>query len=409
MDAHTLAPSGDFESPAHQNPVLAQHADAIRALRSRIVSDVAEIGRRLLDVKRIVGHGNWLPWLDREFGWSEDTAERFIRVHEFVEGLSDSASVRNLVLNLPVSSVYLLAAPSTPEAAKTEILKRAEAGEQVTAAETKRVVAAAKGKPAAKKPRCEASAASTAPTFEIAAELQNLVATKAPGWTGAIAGTQGEVDAAEKRFCDDGAPGHWLVAAPRERLVIDFRTVQWLLLTTPPPPVAVRIEWIFDLCGAANKARCPVWVSERLTGKSHSQRPGMTCPRELPIPREMSRDDVGPDSQGELERLRARVGELQAQVHQRDIRISGLESEVEKLRGELAATAAGGGEVSTSEFQTAKEWEDTAKKWQDTVEVQRGIIARLQNEIANLRAGTAAPPAAADGLDIPECLRRAAP
>ncbi len=85
--------------------VLAEHAAAIRALRSRIASDVAEIGCRLVKVKSIVGYGNWLPWIDKEFGWSEDTAERFIRVHEFIEGLSDSATVRNLILTLPVSSV----------------------------------------------------------------------------------------------------------------------------------------------------------------------------------------------------------------------------------------------------------------------------------------------------------------
>ena len=119
---------------------LAEHAAEIWALRSRIVSDVAEIGRRLVEVKRIVGHGNWLPWLDREFGWSEDTAERFIRVHEFIEGLSNSASVRNLVLTLPVSSVYLLAAPSTPDEARDAIIERAEAGETVSVADVKQTI-----------------------------------------------------------------------------------------------------------------------------------------------------------------------------------------------------------------------------------------------------------------------------
>jgi hypothetical protein len=120
--------------------VLAEHAESIRALRSRIVSDVAEIGCRLTQVKVIVGHGNWLPWLDREFGWSEDTAERFIRVHEFVEGLSNSASVRNLILTLPVSAVYLLAAPSTPVEARDAIIERAEAGEPVSVADVKHAI-----------------------------------------------------------------------------------------------------------------------------------------------------------------------------------------------------------------------------------------------------------------------------
>ena len=31
-------------------------------------------------VKRICGHGNWLPWLEREFGWSRQTADNFIDV-----------------------------------------------------------------------------------------------------------------------------------------------------------------------------------------------------------------------------------------------------------------------------------------------------------------------------------------
>src|SRR5262249_42079587 len=102
---------------ALDNPVLAEHANAIRALRSRIVSDVADIGRILTEVKRIVRHGNWLPWLDREFGWDERTAQRFISVHEFVEGLSNSTTVSDLVLTLPISAVYVLAAKSTPKEA----------------------------------------------------------------------------------------------------------------------------------------------------------------------------------------------------------------------------------------------------------------------------------------------------
>jgi hypothetical protein len=131
------------------SPVLAEHAEAIRMLRGRIVGDYAEIGRRLAEVKRIAGHGNWLPWLDREFEWSADTAERFIRVHKFIDGLSDSESVRNLVL--PLSSVYLLAAPSTPQESRDKIIERAKTGEAVPAAEVKRVIAKGRRQPAKKK------------------------------------------------------------------------------------------------------------------------------------------------------------------------------------------------------------------------------------------------------------------
>jgi predicted nucleic acid-binding Zn-ribbon protein len=106
---------------------------------------------------------------------------------------------------------------------------------------------------------------------------------------------------------------------------------------------------------------------------------------------------VSADSRTEAERLRVRVEELQAQVRQRDIKIAGLESQIEELRGKLATGT--GGDMSFSEFQTA------IKKWEETVETQRGIIVRLENENASLRAGVAAPPD--DDLDIPASLRRA--
>jgi len=31
--------------------------------------------------KAIAGHGNWYSWLEREFGWTDDTALNFMRVH----------------------------------------------------------------------------------------------------------------------------------------------------------------------------------------------------------------------------------------------------------------------------------------------------------------------------------------
>jgi hypothetical protein len=63
--------------------VLAQHAEVIRALGKRVVHDVIEIGRRLTDAKARCGHGNWLPWLEREFGWSDSTALRYMQAHQF--------------------------------------------------------------------------------------------------------------------------------------------------------------------------------------------------------------------------------------------------------------------------------------------------------------------------------------
>jgi hypothetical protein len=87
------------------------------------------------------------------------------------------------------------------------------------------------------------------------------------------------------------------MVAPRGRVVVDHRVIQWLLVTSPAPPVIAHMEWVLALCSAANKARCPTWVSERLSGKSRPKGPGITWPRELPIPQ---RDDIGAASNGEM-------------------------------------------------------------------------------------------------------------
>jgi Protein of unknown function (DUF3102) len=64
-----------------QAAFLAETADAIRGLTKNVVRDVLEIGRRLTQAKERVGHGNWLPWLEREFGWMDKTAEKWMNVY----------------------------------------------------------------------------------------------------------------------------------------------------------------------------------------------------------------------------------------------------------------------------------------------------------------------------------------
>jgi Protein of unknown function (DUF3102) len=137
-------PEADAPSSAAADPILAEHAAAIRALRSRIVSDVAEIGRRLSEVKARVGHGQWLPWLDREFGWTDHTALNFMRVHEYLA--ANPKTVSDLVLTFPVSAVYLLAAPSTPVEARDAVIARAQAGDTMPVAEVRRVITDTKGR-----------------------------------------------------------------------------------------------------------------------------------------------------------------------------------------------------------------------------------------------------------------------
>ncbi|MFD2676972.1 DUF3102 domain-containing protein [Camelimonas lactis] len=90
---------------------------------------IIEVGRELIQQKKDLGHGNFLPWIEAEFGMSRFTADRFMNV---AERLGDKCSS---VQHLGSTALYALAAPSTPEPVRTEVLERAASGEKVTAKE----------------------------------------------------------------------------------------------------------------------------------------------------------------------------------------------------------------------------------------------------------------------------------
>src|SRR5262249_44039327 len=117
------------------------HIAEIRRLGKRMIADIVEIGRRLTECEEIVGHGNLASWLDANFSWRDRTARHFMRAFELVksEKFSDFGQV-----DLPVTALYLLAAPSTPETLRAEILDRAKAGEDVFVEDVKKAIAGAK-------------------------------------------------------------------------------------------------------------------------------------------------------------------------------------------------------------------------------------------------------------------------
>jgi hypothetical protein len=133
--------------PTHQRELLAEHVTEIKRLGRRMVADAIEIGRRLDACKFIVGHGNWTDWLRTEFNWSHSTAQNLVNVYEMAK--SKSTNFANL--DLPLSALYLIAAPSTPPEAVDEVIERAERGEVIKLAEVRETIA--EHKAPAKKPR----------------------------------------------------------------------------------------------------------------------------------------------------------------------------------------------------------------------------------------------------------------
>lgn len=139
-------PTTAITSTAITTAILAGHAAEIRRLGKRVLADYVEIGGRLAECRTILKEdGGWRAWLDSELKLSPQTAGRFIHIYEQRSNLEH--------LNVPVSVVYMLAAPSTPPEARDEIVERTQAGEPVSVAEVRQTIEAAKGcrQPARKK------------------------------------------------------------------------------------------------------------------------------------------------------------------------------------------------------------------------------------------------------------------
>jgi hypothetical protein len=115
---------------------LAKHAENIRTMAKRAVQDIVGIGRELTEAKKLVGHGHYVDWLEKEFAWSIGSALNFMRVYEFVEDLkSKNKNFTNLDLSdldIAPSALYALTRPGTPEELRDEMIERAVAGEKVT-------------------------------------------------------------------------------------------------------------------------------------------------------------------------------------------------------------------------------------------------------------------------------------
>jgi hypothetical protein len=122
--------------PKRTARILRAHARHIQRLGRRAISDVVEIGRRLTDAKRRLGHGRFLVWLTAEFGWSERTAENFMRVYDLQGKFANFAD-----LQVPLSALYLLAAPSTPDKALFAVAARAGTNAGLSVVEVKEIIA----------------------------------------------------------------------------------------------------------------------------------------------------------------------------------------------------------------------------------------------------------------------------
>lgn len=150
-----------------------QQTDALHAIARRTAHDIIEIGQRLNAVKAQVGHGNFGPWLRAEFGWSQDTASRFMAVAQRFGQIPHGAE-------FAPKALYLLAAPDAPAAARAEARDRAAAGERITVSTAQTIIQAHQPAPPA-----------YVAVAELAPGVRAWVGRKAPSVAGQITLLQG--------------------------------------------------------------------------------------------------------------------------------------------------------------------------------------------------------------------------
>ena len=94
-------------------------AAEIRALTSTVLSNIIEIGRRFVEAKALLPHGSFCSWLENSTGYSQRTANNFMRLYDAYgdqqASLFGAVSNSQTFANLPYSKALALLSVSESE------------------------------------------------------------------------------------------------------------------------------------------------------------------------------------------------------------------------------------------------------------------------------------------------------
>lgn len=144
MAKQVLAVMEGFDYSSLESSVAALTRTTALRIRDNLkgtLLGIIAVGKDLVAIKEALPHGQFGLWLAAEFGWTDRTARNLMSVAEQfgkAEIISD--------LHIQPTAAYLLAAPSTPDDARLTALERAAAGERITTAVARDIVAHARTK-----------------------------------------------------------------------------------------------------------------------------------------------------------------------------------------------------------------------------------------------------------------------
>jgi hypothetical protein len=113
-------------------------ANRVRIRLENMTANIVEIGRELQAVKRRLEHGQFLNWVEAACKLSARAAQLKMRAAEWAEGKHEIVSL------LEPTAIYALAAPSTPETVRQEVLTRLEEGQRPAPQVVKEMIRVAK-------------------------------------------------------------------------------------------------------------------------------------------------------------------------------------------------------------------------------------------------------------------------
>lgn len=131
-----------------QIKALDERAARIRAHARATTKAIIEIGRELIEVKRLLPHGAFTKWVTVDCGFTMRSAQNFMRSAEFMHGKSE------MVALLAPGAVYRLSAKNAPKEVVADVLRLIEAGQVPTECEVADMIAARTSKrPEDKRPQ----------------------------------------------------------------------------------------------------------------------------------------------------------------------------------------------------------------------------------------------------------------
>lgn len=118
-------------------------AAEIRTLTGNMLGTVIEIGRRMVEAKQLLPHGEFVPWLQSETGYSRQTANNFMRLYEEYGNPQKSmfgAEVSNVQTFGHLTYSKALALLSVPESEREAFAQEVDA-ENISVRELKEAIA----------------------------------------------------------------------------------------------------------------------------------------------------------------------------------------------------------------------------------------------------------------------------